>query len=405
MKKPLLFSTVLLPLLLSAATIMPEEIAGSRRVDKAAGTIELAFGSLPTVFADNAPLRKVECDVKPDGNALELAVFDKLISGRPFTVALFNDGTDAKITLTAKDAEGKTLGSATATAAAKAWITFAFPAAAEKTALAITAASEGAEIRNVTLFSSFEQLLGGDEPIENISYRKFGAEEKRSAELLPGNHKDAQGNWNALKPSVRDGIPVGVIEENYQPLLVTEKSGVTGASVPVSAPGGAKVVYRTYGNPTVTLHPEDKGHRNSYTGKAGQWNYGAFALPVDELDTDRDGIWTGRLGQEWEHGLTLAQSYGKGEVDFFAILTANRIDLPENASSIAFEFRNAKGQFVPFTNPVPDGAKAVALLNIGPGATQLLWLMPDGWNGGRILRGSDSPYSLIVKLDSLKINE
>lgn len=405
MKTSLCLSTVLLPLFLSAATITPEEIAGSFRVDATAGTVELAFGSLPTVFSDNAPLRSVECGLAPETAPVQLAVFDKLVAGRPFTVALFNDGTDTEITLTAKDAEGNTLGSSSATAAAKAWTTFAFPAAAEKVILSISAATGGALIGRATLFSSFEQILGGDDPIENICYRKFGADEKRSAELLPGNHKNAQGNWNALKPSVRDGIPVGVIEENYQPLLVTEKSGVTGASVPVSVPGGAKVVYRTYGNPTITLHPEDKGHRNSYTGKADQWNYGAFALPVNELDTDRDGVWTGRLGQEWEHGLTLAQSYGKGEVDFLAIVTANRIDLPENASSIAFEFRNAKGQFVPFTNPVPDGAKAVALLNIGPGATQLLWLMPDGWNGGRILRGSDSPYSLIVKLDSLKINE
>ena len=268
---------------------------------------------------------------------------------------------------------------------------------------------DGAKRRDATA-GIIDLAVGGAEKgesssllkMENIALRVFGDPGYCSSGLLPGNHQH-NGVWNTPKTGVRNGVPVAEITENYQPLL-TVSSDDGGIFLPVGVPRGAWLACKLYGKITFTLHPNGPGYQNITVGKKGEWSEEVRELPLANLNLGEDGIWRGRKGQAWNHANTLLQSYGSAEVAYIAILPATRIKLPANSRTLEFTMLDKAGKKVHFSNPVPEGASELAIVHLAPYASQLIWKLPDGWYGGRVVRNSLKENSLTIVDHTLSLN-
>ena len=260
---------------------------------------------------------------------------------------------------------------------------------------------DGAKLRDDAT-GTIDLAIGGAEKgrsddllkMENVAIRVFGEPGHLSPGLLPGNHQRG-GVWEVPKPGVQDGIPVVDITENYQPLLnVASDNG--GILLPVAAPRGAWLACKLYGGITFTLHPNGSGHRNINVGKKGEWSEEVQELPLANLNLGKDGIWHGHKGMEWNHANTLLQSYGSAKVAYIAILPATRIKLIPGCRTLEFTMLNKAGEKIPFSNPIPENASELAIVHLAPHASQLVWKLPDGWRGGRVIRNSLKENSLTI---------
>ncbi len=264
---------------------------------------------------------------------------------------------------------------------------------------------DGAKLRDEAAGTS-DLAIGGAETgksadllrMQNVAIRVFGEPAHCSPGLLPGNHRK-DGVWNAPKAGVQDGVPVAEITENYQPLLTvpTENGGI---SLPVPVPRGAWLACKLHGGMTFTLHPNGSGYRNITVGKKGEWSEEVRELPLGALNLAGDGIWRGYRGQSWNHANTLLQSYGTGKIAYIAVLPATRVKLSPGSRVLEFTFLDKAGNPVPFSNPVPEHATEFAIVHIAPHASQLVWKLPEGWRGGRVIRHTLKENSLTIVNDT-----
>ncbi|WP_294502216.1 hypothetical protein [uncultured Victivallis sp.] len=260
---------------------------------------------------------------------------------------------------------------------------------------------DGAKLRDDAA-GTFDLAIGGAEKgkssdllkMENVAIRVFGEPGHLSPGLLPGNHQ-RDGVWNMPKAGIQDGVPVAEITENYQPLL-TVASDNGGISLPVATSRGAWIACKLYGGITFTLHPNGSGYQNITVGKKGEWSEEVRELPISVLKLSGDGLWRGYKGQEWNHANTLLQSYGSAKIAYIAILPATRIKLPAGSRTLEFTMLNKAGEKVPFSNPIPENASELAIVHLAPHASQLVWKLPDGWRGGRVIRNSLKENSLTI---------
>ena len=388
----------------SAAPVPFESIAGTRQ-RLADDRIALAFGAPEPLFADGTAVAVRSGEVVPGRETAELAALPGLQGDAPFTIALFNAGETGRIRLELRDGS-RTVGAADAELPASAWTRLALEPGSGSGRKLFVSGDGKAKLTGWTVYRSFEQLygIGTAHPVENIFYQAYGKNCMLSPGLTPGSHRDDRG-WNTPTAGERNGVPVAVVTEHYQPLLSCPRQPGSGIPLPVDTRNGALLVYRIWNNPVITLYAEKEGHRNCNIGKKESWNEGAIPIDAAGLDADRNGIWHGRPAVAWNQSDTLAQSYGKGDFAFVAVQSGNRIALPAGAKQIAFRYLGKDGKAVLFENPIPAGASAVALVNIGPGATQLVWKLPDGWTGGRVVRDSARNNSLIIEPNTFTIEE
>ncbi|MBS1368867.1 MAG: hypothetical protein HPZ91_02820 [Lentisphaeria bacterium] len=260
---------------------------------------------------------------------------------------------------------------------------------------------EGAKLRDGSA-GTVDLAIGGVETgkssdllrMDNVVFRIFGEPEKRSAGLLPGSHRK-DNVWNTPKTGTLDGASVADITENYQPLLnVPVKDG--GIALPVTVRRGAWLACRLHGGMTLTLHPNGSGHRNISVGKKGEWTEESRELPLPSLNLVPGGVWRGYRTQSWNHANTLLQSYGTGKIAYIAILPATRIKLPAGSRTLEFTMLGKGGERIPFSNPVPENATELAIVHLAPHASQLIWKLPEGWSGGRVVRNAFKENCLTV---------
>lgn len=388
----------------SAAPVPFESIAGTRQ-RLPGGRIALAFGTPEPLLADGTAVAVGTGETVPGKETAELAALPGLQGDAAFTVALFNAGQAGRVRLELRDGS-RTVGAAEAELPAGAWSRLTLEPGGGGDRKLLVSGDGKAKLTGWTVYRSFEQLygIGTAHPVENIFYQTYGKNGVLSPGLTPGSHRGDRG-WNTPPAGERDGVPAAIVTEHYQPLLSCPRQPGGGIPLPVDTRNGALLVYRTWNNPVITLYMEKEGHRNCNTGTKERWNEGAIPLDAVALDADRDGVWRGRPAVAWNQSDTLAQSYGKGDFAFVAVQSGNRIALPADAARIAFRYLGKDGKAIPFENPVPAGASAVALVNIGPGATQLVWKLPGGWTGGRVVRDSARNNSLIIELDTLTIEQ
>ncbi len=383
----------------AAAPVSLESIAGTRQ-HLPEGRIALAFGAPESLFTDGTCVAVQSGEIVPGKDAGLLASLPTLQGEASFTVALFNAGATGRVQLELRNANQE-IGRVEAELSAGEWSRLSLsPGSGDDRKLTLTG-DGNVKITRWTLYRSLEQIysIGTEYPVEHVYFQNYGDGGALSAGLTPGSHRNDRG-WNTPAAGERDGVPAAIITENYQPLLSLAREAKSGIPLPVDTRNGAVLIYRVHNNPVITLYKEKEGHRNCNIGKKDAWSEGMVPLNAAELDADGNGSWNGRLAVSWNHSNTLAQSYGKGDFAFLAIQSANRIELPAGATRIAFQYDGKNGTSVAFTNPIPAGASAVAMVNIGPGATQLVWKLADGWTGGRVIRDSARSNSLVIKSDT-----
>lgn len=268
---------------------------------------------------------------------------------------------------------------------------------------------DGARLRDLSA-GTLDIAIGGTEKgkssdlfrMENVEFQIFGKNGRISSGCKPGSHWNGK-QWNTPPPGERDGVPVARITENYQPLLnVPAENG--GISIPVTTRRGAWIACKLFGRMTLTLHKNTSGIRNLNAGRNNMWTEETLELPANELNIGADGLWRGFRSVTWNHANTLIQSYGKGEIAYIAILPASRIRLPSDAESVEFLLLNRSGEKELFRNAVPRNATELAIVHLAPHAAQLVWKLPDGWSGGRVIRNTQKENSLTIVEQSLKLN-
>ncbi len=268
---------------------------------------------------------------------------------------------------------------------------------------------DGAKLRDPSA-GTVDIAIGGTEKgksddlfrMENVVFQRFGKNGKVSPGCTPGSHWDGK-QWNTPTPGERDGIPVALITQNYQPLL-NVPAGNGGILLPVTTRRGAWIACKLYGPMTLTLHKNTSGIRNLNAGRKAMWTEETLELPAGDLGIGSDGIWRGFRSVSWNHASTLIQSYGKGEIAYIAVLPASRIRLPADTESVEFLRLNRQGEKELFRNPVPRNATELAIVHLAPHAAQLVWKLPGGWSGGRIIRNTLKENSLTIVEHSLKLN-
>jgi len=369
-----------------------------------AGNLNMAIRNTERLFADKTVVFNKELALDLNGDMQELAGLE-VYPNLSFTVAVKNLGQEGKVTIKIDERQ------ITQNCPANAYTRFRFPAviffdpATPPVKIKILAsADQPVRLGAVSVYRDFVDSFDMDSgfPVKNVFFADFGGAKKFHDNFTPGSHRVDQ-TWNTPKIGEHDGVVVAQITENYQPVMATDKSNPKGVEFPIVAKNGAYCVYFTYSNPTLTEYPEQQGHINDYTGEKNQWNQGCFGLKVTELDTNADGRWIGRLGINWQHANTLIQTYGTGEIAYVAILPQNRLTVPAGAKMLQFQYIAADRQPTAFSAKVPEGAIAAGLVNIGPGATQLIWQTADGWAGGAVIRNSYYKNYLQIVGDTLTI--
>lgn len=239
--------------------------------------------------------------------------------------------------------------------------------------------------------------------MENVTFQIFGKDGRISSGCMPGSHWNGK-QWNTPSPGERDGIQVGVVTKECQPLLnVPPENG--GIVLPVAIRRGAWLACKTYGKMTLNLLKNGTGVWNITAGKEDAWAEETYELPVHALNIGPDGIWRGFRTVSWAHANTLIQSYNKGEIAYLAVLPASRVKLPEHTVSVEFLMLNRQGEKKLFQNPVPADASELAIVHLAPYAAQLVWKMPDGWSGGRVIRNTLKENSLTIMENSFRLNQ